>query len=561
MCFNIISTWSVIWELMISRNFHCSNNCCSRLCFYQTRSAWSMDQGSNRKHSAVHNFAPTVTKFCVMWEGQALPHDTKFNNCRCEILGRRVIFISSLIPGSSWSGMIKAEPGSLGGQGCVSNLYHEIYCCLWVPLFDTIPSVLESVGVCAISVNRTCQVQWHRYLDFKATSKFLLKFNLFRPGQNGRHFANGGTRLDLTWSNYDQMLWPYLPISNTSDHTNPRLPILSPHSRHLPTPIHPTAPTPSPHHPPPPHQPCPPNSTISHHTNPISQSPHPLTIPTPFPHPPLPPHHPHIPQPHPYSPHHPHLHISTPSHHINSISPPPPPLTTPTPSPHPHLLSLHPNSPPPIPYHHIKSSPHIQPPLTTQTPSPHPHPSHHPNRISPSPPPVTTPTVSPHPHPLSPPQPHLPIPTPLTTPTVSLHPHLLSPPQPHLLIHTPSHHLNRVSPSPPLSPPNRISPFPPPLATPTASPQPQPLSPPQLHLPIPTPLTPSYPLFPSQPLFTPFPHLQPLFPSPLLLILTLSHHIGPPRPQHVSSHDRPSSGVHSPPTPPRFLHIARCPDG
>ena len=70
-----------------------------------------MDQGSNRKHSAVHNFAPTVTKFCVMWEGQALPHDTKFSNCRCEIIGKRVIFIWSLIPGSSWSGLIKAEPG------------------------------------------------------------------------------------------------------------------------------------------------------------------------------------------------------------------------------------------------------------------------------------------------------------------------------------------------------------------------------------------------------------------------------------------------------------------
>ena len=78
--------------------------------FYQTGSAWSMDQGSNRKHSAVHNFAPTVTKFCVMWEGQALPHDTKFSNCRCEIVGMRVIFMWSLIPGSSWSGLIKAEP-------------------------------------------------------------------------------------------------------------------------------------------------------------------------------------------------------------------------------------------------------------------------------------------------------------------------------------------------------------------------------------------------------------------------------------------------------------------
>ena len=70
-----------------------------------------MDQGSNMKRSAVHNFAPTVTKFCIMWEGQALPHDTKFGNSRCEIVGRRVIFIWSLIHGLRWSGLIKAEPG------------------------------------------------------------------------------------------------------------------------------------------------------------------------------------------------------------------------------------------------------------------------------------------------------------------------------------------------------------------------------------------------------------------------------------------------------------------
>ena len=72
-----------------------------------------MDQGSTRKRSAVHNSAPTVTKFCVMWEGQALPHDTKFGNSRCEIVGRRVIFIWSLIHGSSWSGLIKVGPGQL----------------------------------------------------------------------------------------------------------------------------------------------------------------------------------------------------------------------------------------------------------------------------------------------------------------------------------------------------------------------------------------------------------------------------------------------------------------
>ena len=56
-----------------------------------------MDQGSTRKRSAVHNFAPRVTNFCVMWEGHVLQHDTKFGNCRCEIVGMRVIFIWSLI--------------------------------------------------------------------------------------------------------------------------------------------------------------------------------------------------------------------------------------------------------------------------------------------------------------------------------------------------------------------------------------------------------------------------------------------------------------------------------
>ena len=79
--------------------------------FYQTRSAWSMDQGSTKKRSAVHNFVPTVTKFCVMWEGLSLPQDTKFGNCRDEIVDRRVIFIWSLIHGSSWSGLIKVGPG------------------------------------------------------------------------------------------------------------------------------------------------------------------------------------------------------------------------------------------------------------------------------------------------------------------------------------------------------------------------------------------------------------------------------------------------------------------
>ena len=88
----------------------------TRLCFYQTRSAWSVDQGSNKNHSPAYNFAPTVTKFCVMWEGLSLQHDTKFGNCRCTIVDSRAFLSWSLIHGLCWSGLIKAEPGCMLNQ-------------------------------------------------------------------------------------------------------------------------------------------------------------------------------------------------------------------------------------------------------------------------------------------------------------------------------------------------------------------------------------------------------------------------------------------------------------
>ena len=84
----------------------------SWLCFYQTRLAWFVDQGSNKNHSPAYNFAPTVTKFCVMWEGLSLPHDTKFGNCRCKTVVSRVFPSWSLIHGLRWSGLIKAKPGT-----------------------------------------------------------------------------------------------------------------------------------------------------------------------------------------------------------------------------------------------------------------------------------------------------------------------------------------------------------------------------------------------------------------------------------------------------------------
>ena len=90
--------------------------------FCQTRSAWSVDQGSTRKRSAVHDFVPTVTKFCVMWEGLP-PHDTEFGNCMSEIIDRRVIISWSLIHGSSWSGLIKVGPGSSPCQRKTQYIY------------------------------------------------------------------------------------------------------------------------------------------------------------------------------------------------------------------------------------------------------------------------------------------------------------------------------------------------------------------------------------------------------------------------------------------------------
>ena len=76
------------------------------LCFYQTISAWSVDQGSANGSSTLYHFAPTDTKFYDLQEGQVLSYNTKFNKCMHEIADRKVIFTWSLIHGSSWSSFI-----------------------------------------------------------------------------------------------------------------------------------------------------------------------------------------------------------------------------------------------------------------------------------------------------------------------------------------------------------------------------------------------------------------------------------------------------------------------
>ena len=95
-----------------------------------------MDQGSNKNHSPAYNFAPTVTKFCVMWEGQALPHDTKFGNCRCKIVDSRAFPSWSLIHGLRWSGLIKAEP-ALRGKAFGNNPFGKVWRKFWVNTITT----------------------------------------------------------------------------------------------------------------------------------------------------------------------------------------------------------------------------------------------------------------------------------------------------------------------------------------------------------------------------------------------------------------------------------------
>ena len=114
-----------------------------RLCFYQTRSAWSMDQGSNKNHSPAYHFAPTVTKFCVMWEGSSLPHDTKFSNSRCEIVDSRAFPSWSLIHGLRWSGLIKVGPETLELTGKCGIIR-------WIPqkTFDDKSTLIQVMAWC-----------------------------------------------------------------------------------------------------------------------------------------------------------------------------------------------------------------------------------------------------------------------------------------------------------------------------------------------------------------------------------------------------------------------------
>ena len=82
----------------------------------------------DHKPRSLH-FTLTVTKFCELPEGQALPHDAKFHVCDRKIADGRVIFGRSLIHGLRWFGLINAEPemrlilAGMMPQACVISTY------------------------------------------------------------------------------------------------------------------------------------------------------------------------------------------------------------------------------------------------------------------------------------------------------------------------------------------------------------------------------------------------------------------------------------------------------
>ena len=121
-----------------------------------------MDQGSNKNHSPAYNFAPTVTKFCVMWEGLSLPHDTKFGNCRCKIVDSRSFPSWSLIHGLRWSGLIKVGPACKKGVTDILPIW------LSLPILYFLVSILQ---LWKILMAATHMMYVRNGIEFKVTSR------------------------------------------------------------------------------------------------------------------------------------------------------------------------------------------------------------------------------------------------------------------------------------------------------------------------------------------------------------------------------------------------------
>ena len=171
-----------------------------------------MDQGSSENHSAVSNFAPTVTKLCVMWEGQALPHDTKFGNCRDKIVDSRAFLSWSLIHGSSWSGLIKLGPGHeqpccrLNSPGILQSGHqgdcHYSGLSWWrhqMETFSALPALCA--GNSPVPVNSPHKGQWRGALMFSLICTWINDWvNNREAGDLRRHRAHHDVTVMRAWT-------------------------------------------------------------------------------------------------------------------------------------------------------------------------------------------------------------------------------------------------------------------------------------------------------------------------------------------------------------------------
>ena len=74
----------------------------------------------------------------------------KFGNCRCKIVDSRVFPIWSLIHGSSWSGLIKAEPGVIRNTKLkYSETVLYISCDILYKIYGDIGVSLNDVSTCS----------------------------------------------------------------------------------------------------------------------------------------------------------------------------------------------------------------------------------------------------------------------------------------------------------------------------------------------------------------------------------------------------------------------------
>ena len=144
-----------------------------------------MDQGSTKKRSAGHKLVPTVTKFCVMWEGLSLPHDTKFGNCRGCNLG------CSFAAFCRWHSQLGKNSCMVIKSGVVSSHMKEN----WVISGSGngfLPIGQKLLGILAETLLIYCQ--WYPYLNLnlikvsgwemhlrcslKAIKEYLISFSL-----------------------------------------------------------------------------------------------------------------------------------------------------------------------------------------------------------------------------------------------------------------------------------------------------------------------------------------------------------------------------------------------